>query len=100
MSTVNPLSEMLQNGVGSVGGLDKTPSVDKGFGDILTNTVKSIAQDQKAAEKMAMAAASGEDVPMHEVISAVSKAETTLQTMVSVRDKAVEAYQEILRMPI
>jgi flagellar hook-basal body complex protein FliE len=37
---------------------------------------------------------------MHEVIQAVGKAEMTLQTMLTVRDKTIEAYQEILRMPI
>jgi flagellar hook-basal body complex protein FliE len=49
---------------------------------------------------MTVAAASGENVPMHKVIQSVSEAELTLQTMLTVRDKAVEAYQEILRMPI
>ena len=35
-----------------------------------------------------------------EVITAVTNAELTLQTATSVRDKVVQAYQEILRMPI
>jgi flagellar hook-basal body complex protein FliE len=34
------------------------------------------------------------------VVSAVSAAEVTLQAVTAVRDKAVGAYQEILRMPI
>jgi flagellar hook-basal body complex protein FliE len=34
------------------------------------------------------------------VVTAVTNAEVTLQTVVAIRDKAVAAYQEIARMPI
>jgi flagellar hook-basal body complex protein FliE len=40
------------------------------------------------------------DAELHEVVTAVSAAEVTLRTVVSVRDKAVEAYQSVLSMPI
>ncbi|HET8726038.1 MAG TPA: flagellar hook-basal body complex protein FliE [Alphaproteobacteria bacterium] len=35
-----------------------------------------------------------------EVVMAVSNAEVSLQTVVAIRDKVIEAYQEIIRMPI
>lgn len=35
-----------------------------------------------------------------DVVTAVGKAELTLQTVVAVRDKVIQAYQEVLRMPI
>ncbi len=35
-----------------------------------------------------------------DVVQAVSNAELTLQTVVAVRDRVVNAYQEIMRMPI
>lgn len=76
----------------------KNTGVD--FGDVLKNAIGGTVDAQRAAEKMSAAAANGENVPMHDVIQAVGKAEITLQTMVAVRDKAVEAYQEIMRMPI
>ena len=37
---------------------------------------------------------------LQEVVTAVSEAELTLQTVVAMRDKVIEAYKEILRMPI
>ena len=46
-----------------------------------------------------MKAAMGE-ADLNELIVAVSKAELTLQTVVTVRDRAIQAYQDILRMPI
>lgn len=78
----------------------KTPSATNNFGDMVTKALSKTVDAQKQAESLSHAAAAGENVPMHEVIQAVGDAELTLQTMVTVRDKAIEAYQEILRMPI
>jgi flagellar hook-basal body complex protein FliE len=35
-----------------------------------------------------------------DVVTAVSKAELSLQTTIAIRDKAVQAYQDVMRMPI
>lgn len=51
------------------------------------------------AETTAMSGLSGSADP-HAVVEALAAAELALETAVSVRDKAVEAYQEILRMPV
>ena len=37
---------------------------------------------------------------INQVVTAVAEAEVTLQTVVAVRDKVIDAYKEILRMPI
>ena len=36
----------------------------------------------------------------HELVTAVNNAELTLRTVVSIRDKMISAYQDIIRMPI
>lgn len=74
------------------------PSSD--FGDMLKNAITDTFQAQQKSEHMSIAAANGADIPMHQVIESINRAELTLQTMISVRDKAVEAYQEVIRMPI
>lgn len=86
----------------SIGGLDKAQktSASDHFGEVLQNAITETADAQKKAEALSMAAAQGENVPMQDVIEAVSKAELTLQTMLTVRDKAVSAYKEIINMPI
>ena len=94
---INPL---LNNPIEGVSSLDKKASAGTGFSQLLTNAIEGTVDAQRAAEKMTARAAIGEDVPMHKVIEAVNRAETTLKTMLNVRDKAVTAYQEILRMPI
>ena len=37
---------------------------------------------------------------MAQVVTAVSNAEVTLQAAVAVRDKVIQAYQDVIRMPI
>ena len=70
------------------------------FAEILQGMVKQTVAAQGKAESLTMAAAQGDNVPLHEVVQAISQAQLTLQTLVSVRDRAVEAYQEVIRMPI
>lgn len=92
---------LFKNALGGTTSLsNKVPSAGDAFSDMVTKAIEKTADSQKLAEKMTVAAANGENVPMHEVIQSVSEAELTLQTMLTVRDKAVEAYQEIMRMPI
>ena len=70
------------------------------FSSALSDAMGETANAIKHAEQLTLAAANGEEVAMHDVIQAVSKAELTLQSMLTVRDRAAEAYQEVLRMPI
>jgi flagellar hook-basal body complex protein FliE len=85
-------------GVGNVAGAQ--PAAGASFSDILKATVGQAVDAQKEAGALTLAAAQGQPVAMNDVIQAVSKAELTLQTLVSVRDKAVEAYQQIVQMPV
>jgi flagellar hook-basal body complex protein FliE len=65
--------------------------------------VKSAAQSSidalKSGERMSMKAIAGQ-ADLTEVVTAVSAAEVTLQTVMAVRDKVITAYNEIMRMPI
>jgi len=53
----------------------------------------------KHSESQAMAAMTGDADP-HALVQALAQTEMAVQTAVTVRDKVVEAYQEILRMPV
>lgn len=39
-------------------------------------------------------------VETHQLVQTIAEAELAMQTVVAIRDKVVEAYQEILRMPV
>lgn len=88
--------------LGGIGGLGnaKAANPTTGFGELVQQAIGNTMQAQKNAESNTLALAQGQDIPMQDVIQSVGKAEMTLQTMVAVRDRAVEAYLEIQRMPI
>lgn len=70
-----------------------------------SNLLKDVATDaintQKVAEELSVQSVQApESVDMQELITAISQAELSLQTMVAVRDKAVTAYNKIMDMPI
>jgi flagellar hook-basal body complex protein FliE len=69
------------------------------FGSLLQKAVNSVAETGKAAENHAIAAASGK-ADLVDVVTAVAESETALQTLVSVRDRVISAYEEIMRMQI
>ena len=77
-----------------------TPKPSQTFGQVLENAVNSTVEAQQTAEQLSTAVAQGEDVPMNKVIESVSAAEIKLETLVTVRDRAVQAYQQLTQMPI
>lgn len=70
------------------------------FGDLLANALSNTMEAQKTAESLSAAVASGQNIPIQQVTQAIAQAEVTLQTLITVRDRAVEAYQNISQMPI
>jgi len=70
-----------------------------GFEDFLSNALSGAVKQIKGAEKTSMAAINKQASPI-DLVSSITQAELTLQTIISVRDKVVNAYQEIFKMPI
>jgi flagellar hook-basal body complex protein FliE len=69
------------------------------FADMVQDVVGQGVATAKAGEAATVKAATG-DMELIDVITAVAKAETTLQTVVAVRDQVIQAYLVIVRMPI
>jgi len=69
------------------------------FSEVASAVGRSALETLGKAETTAISGLSGSADP-HAVVEALAAAELALETAVSVRDKAVEAYQEILRMPV
>ena len=85
-----PASKGLGPQVGS-GGQD--------FAAVLRDAAEAAVERLREGEAKTMEAAAG-TADINEVVMAVSKADVTLQTVVSVRDRVIQAYQDVLRMPI
>jgi flagellar hook-basal body complex protein FliE len=77
-----------------------TPSTGGGFGDALSDAVKSLDSMQKEADAASAAMATGDDVEIHDVMLAQDRASLSMQLAVQVRNKMVEAYQDIMRMQV
>lgn len=71
----------------------------KGAAGPLPSALKDFAETLKESETVAMDAMAGKADPQS-LVEAIAQAELAVETAVTVRDKVVEAYQEILRMPI
>jgi flagellar hook-basal body complex protein FliE len=61
--------------------------------------IKKLASVIDESEKQSIGLMTGAADP-HSVVEAIAAAELAIETAVTIRDKVVEAYQELLRMPV
>jgi flagellar hook-basal body complex protein FliE len=66
----------------------------------LIDGVQEVNQMQVSADQMAADLAAGKNQNIHEIMLAATKAELGFNFMVQIRNKAIEAYQEIMRMQV
>ena len=69
------------------------------FGAMVQNVLMQAERTGHKADEQAIKAISGGG-NLTEVVTALSHAEMTLQTVTAIRDRVVQAYQDIMRMPI
>ncbi|CAN7593509.1 flagellar hook-basal body complex protein FliE [Phenylobacterium sp. LjRoot225] len=70
-----------------------------GFGDLVKAAMTDAVQASRHAETQMAAQVQGK-AELVDVVTAISAAETSLETVMAVRDQVISAYQEIMRMPI
>ena len=75
------------------------PASLEGFGQVLTTALQGVVDSGHEADRQAAAGIAGTG-NLTDVVTAVNKAELALQTTTAIRDRVVQAYQEIMRMPI
>ena len=78
---------------------DANPVNQGGFSNLVQGYLAQAQQTNKVGEQMSILGVQGQ-ADLAQVAMAVSEAEVTMQTVVAIRDKVVEAYREILRMPM
>lgn len=72
----------------------------KSFGEFLNDYMESVNQDQKMSANAATDLASGKTKNIHETMIISEKADLSFRMMVQVRNKVLEAYQEVMRMQV
>ena len=105
MSTMNVdqvLAQMRTLAAQAAGGTtpqQQAPAVD--FGDMLKQSIDSVNQTQQHSSELKTSFELGEgDVNLAEVMIASQKANLSFQAMVQVRNKLVDAYKDVMNMPI
>lgn len=82
----------------SAGGAPSSPVTP--FEEVLKSSMRQVNSLQMGADQMVARLSLGEVEDVSQVSVAVEKAELALRTLVEVRNKLVDAYQQITRMPV
>ncbi len=71
---------------------------EAGFSRVLENEISQVNKDIKEAEKLSLDLASGKQVDLPTVMMAINKADISFRMFVQLRNKALSAYEEIMRL--
>jgi flagellar hook-basal body complex protein FliE len=82
-------------GAGGVGGIGGGPD----FGQMVNSAIHDAISSSRAAESQMTAQVQGK-ASLVDVVTAISSAETSLQTVIAVRDQMIAAYQQVMNMSI
>ena len=90
-------------GAGALGDLSATAptqSVAPVFGEVLSGFLHQVDESQHRADSMVESLALGEPVDVHQVMLSLNEASNALHLTLQVRSKVLEAYQELMRLPL
>jgi flagellar hook-basal body complex protein FliE len=77
-----------------------SPEAAQSFGDLVASGLDNVQQAQSSADSLAQQAATGDLTDLHDYMIASTQAQLATDLTVSVRNKAVEAFNEIMRMQV
>ncbi|XYY60476.1 flagellar hook-basal body complex protein FliE [Bacillus velezensis] len=88
-----------QNVTNQLNQTQKTDSSNQtSFSELLKNSIDSLNESQVKSDQITNELVAGKDVNLDEVMIVAQKANISLTAATEFRNKAVEAYQEIMRM--
>lgn len=70
------------------------------FGSTLTGFINDVNQSQLDSQKAVKDFVSGNGVELHDVMIAGEKAKTNLELLMEIRNKAIDMFKELTRMPV
>ncbi|HEY8201004.1 MAG TPA: flagellar hook-basal body complex protein FliE [Actinomycetota bacterium] len=99
---VTPPAPPAPSAVGALGtsGISSASDSSGGFAGLVKRGLEQVSQAELKADSLLNTMASGGNVAPHEVMIATSQASLAVEMTVAVRDKAVEAYREIMNMQL
>lgn len=70
------------------------------FAELLSEAMKSLNELTSESDRKTIEAALGRPVELHQVMLAATKASLAMELLIEIRNRLIEAYQEISRMPV
>jgi flagellar hook-basal body complex protein FliE len=80
--------------------IKKDTGAEKSFGQFLKASIEEVNRLQGEANHAIEELATGQTKNIHETMIALEKAEISFKLMLQVRNKIIEAYQEVMRMSV
>jgi flagellar hook-basal body complex protein FliE len=77
-----------------------SPSSASAFSDLLNQALSSVTSTETAAQNEGLALLTGNNQNIHNVVLSAEKAEIALRLTLQVRNKVLDAYNEIMRMQV
>jgi flagellar hook-basal body complex protein FliE len=95
------LSRIMDAGGGVGSGLNKAADAGGGqsFGAVLKDALGSVLDSGRKSDAQTIAMANGKANVM-DVVTAVAETDVAVSTLVSVRDRVIQSYEDIMKMPI
>jgi flagellar hook-basal body complex protein FliE len=102
MISIDKLPALPQITQGLTGQAKQNPVAEKGgsFADTLKTFVSDVNEIQQVAADKDLKFATGEIKDVHEVMAAAEEAGLSLQLLLELRNKALDAYRELIRIPV
>lgn len=103
LAATQAYAKAINNAMGSKGAAETLNGAEQaagpGFAQMLAEAGDTAIEKGVNAERISLDSITG-DAGLADIVTAVSNAEATLETVVTVRDRVIQAYQDIIKMPI
>jgi flagellar hook-basal body complex protein FliE len=98
---INAIGQVLGiGGAGNVAAPQKTGGASGDFGKTVVDALDNLEKTQDKADNLAVKAATGDLNDVHDYMIAATEASVQTELTVAVRNKAVEAFNDIMRMQV
>ena len=100
------LTRALSAGIGMVNPVEPLAAAGKAnaagseFQNVLSGVIGDVKSTRGDADRQLASFMNGESVDIHQVATSIQKAELTFELAIEVRNKMMQAYQEVMRMQI
>jgi flagellar hook-basal body complex protein FliE len=85
---------------GGLNRIDGAQKSSKSFQDTMTQALSHVNKTQQSSDDLLKGLASGQHVDLHGTMISLEKADISLRAMVSVRDKVLAAYEQVMNMTL